>query len=123
MKQFQVQSASVQTIQEHNAFVIVLAENPDGTGARIEIQKSLVLDEQDHATGMNTYCLSDDSGACHYGGVVSWELFDACWLRLDLDGPAARALDVQNGFLLNLQIEHEQIAHVRFGMAQILSIN
>lgn len=41
------------------------------SGDTLEIQRSIELDEQDAALGMDTYCILRD-GASHYGGIVGW---------------------------------------------------
>ena len=72
---------------------IVFAENHDGSGRCLEIQRPLRPDEQDAALGHDTYCLVRDAGATHYGGVTAWSLEDGS-LTLDLDAPAAATLGV-----------------------------
>ena len=71
---------------------LVIAELPDGSGDRFEVQRSRTFDEQDRTLGMDTYCLVMDSGATHYGGVIGWQVDEANVLRLTLDDRAATAL-------------------------------
>jgi Immunity protein 10 len=52
-----------------NAQYLVLAEHADGSGRRLEVQRSLRVDAQDHSLGMDTYCLVTEDQATHYGGV------------------------------------------------------
>jgi immunity protein 10 of polymorphic toxin system len=72
---------------------LVLAEFPDGSGSRFEIQRSVTVDAQDQALGMDTYCLVMDNGATHYGGVTSWRIDEADVLHISLDANAASVLE------------------------------
>ena len=72
---------------------IVFAENQDGTGRCLEIQRPLDPDEQDVSLGHDTYCLVRDAHATHYGGVTAWRLDDGR-LTLELDALAAATLGV-----------------------------
>ena len=71
---------------------LVIAELPDGSGARFEVQRSGTFEEQDRTLGMDTYCLVMDSGVSHYGGVIGWHVDEAHLLRVTLDDRAATAL-------------------------------
>ena len=70
---------------------LVLAEHPDGTGRRLEVQRPLQVDEQDLALGHDTYCLVTEEQATHYGGVLDWHIEEST-LHLDLTGEASRAI-------------------------------
>ncbi|HTN88573.1 MAG TPA: Imm10 family immunity protein, partial [Sorangium sp.] len=85
-------------------FVVILAEYPDGSGARLEIQKPLSSDEQDRRLGLDTYCLCTEDGATHYGGVTSWALTQSS-LEILLDAKAADALGVEGGFVVDFSPE------------------
>jgi len=69
MTEFRASVVAARELEHFNAFVLVLAELPDGKGHRLEIQKALVVDDQDRKLGHDTYCLSVESGATHYGGI------------------------------------------------------
>ena len=71
---------------------LVIAELPDASGTRFEVQRSGTFDEQDRTLGMDQYCLMMDSGASHYGGVIGWHVDEANVLRVTLDDRAATAL-------------------------------
>ncbi|WP_434048947.1 MULTISPECIES: Imm10 family immunity protein [Sorangium] len=57
-----------------NAFMAILAEHPDGSGTRLEIQKPLSSDEQDRRLGLDTRCLCTEEVATRHGGVMHWTL-------------------------------------------------
>lgn len=67
------------TVEETiDAFTVGLAERPSGEGAHLILQCALTApDEQDADGGMDTYCLMDEQGAVHYGGIQRAELTDA----------------------------------------------
>jgi hypothetical protein len=100
---FTVRGASAVELPDLGAFVAVLAEHPDGSGQRLEIQCALEFDEQDRALGMDTYCLCMDSGATHYGGIIRHDLSPP-WLTIVLDARAAEALGTR-GYRLHLAVD------------------
>lgn len=90
-------TAALVTVEETiDAFTVGLAQNPNGEGAYLILQCALTPpDDQDAATGMDTYCLMDEQGAVHYGGIQRAELTDTA-LRLRFDQDAAAELGIQN---------------------------
>jgi hypothetical protein len=74
-----------------NAEVLVVAEQPDGSGQRLEISRSVVATEQDRRLGMNTYCLVNEKEATVYGGVTDWSC-DNAELRISLTAEAGEVL-------------------------------
>ena len=85
------------TVEETiDAFTVGLAQHPSGEGAYLILQCALTApDDQDAATGMDTYCLMDEQGAVHYGGVQRAELTGTT-LRLRFDQDTAEELGIQN---------------------------
>jgi len=71
--------------------LVVIAERADGSGQRLEFQRSLHPDEQDRALGLDPYCVVRDGGATHYGGVSDWRIADGS-LVLTLDREAEASL-------------------------------
>jgi len=119
MVRFTARSASSSIETGLNAAIVYFAQNADGGGTRLELQRALVFDPQDAELGMNTYCISRDSGETHYGGVVSWQI-NSRKLELRLDPSAADELGVGGGFEVDLDIPEEAIVAVRHGLEQIL---
>jgi hypothetical protein len=74
MKNFEATAIAAQEMIDINTFALVLAEHPDGSGRRVEIQKALTFDEQDRQSGQSTYCICSETGAAHYGGIANWVL-------------------------------------------------
>ena len=117
---FRAEEVSVAEIAELNTLVCVLAERRDGRGARLEIQRSIVFDVQDKARGMETYCVSTEDGASHYGGIVSWSV-DEELLTIVLDAPAAEELGF-SGFSVGLSTSNESRQLLRSGLQKITSV-
>src|SRR5579884_1708916 len=90
-------AAALVTVEETiDAFTVGLAQHPSGEGAYLILQCALTPpDDQDAATGMDTYCLMDEKGAVHYGGIQRAELTDTT-LRFRFDQDAAEELGIQN---------------------------
>jgi len=89
-------TAAMVTVEENrDAFTVGLAEDEAGAGAYLILQCALTPPtDQDTATGMNTYCLMDDQGVVHYGGVRRAEIAEAT-VRFRFDEEAADELGVQ----------------------------
>ncbi|XXT18297.1 Imm10 family immunity protein [Sorangium sp. So ce429] len=104
MRKFKAKTLTAAEYIEINTFAIILAEQHDGSGMRLEIQKSLSLDDQDRQIGLDTYCLCAEEGATYYGGVVSWTLTEDS-LEILLDAKAAEALGVEGGYVIGFAPE------------------
>jgi Immunity protein 10 len=76
------------------------AENEDGSGARLDLQRGFEFDDQDRRLGLDTYCLVTEDGAVHYGGVRDWSLHGNS-LEITLTRKAAQVLGV-DGFRIRL---------------------
>jgi hypothetical protein len=111
------------TVEETiDAFTVGLAERPSGEGAYLILQCALTApDEQDAATGMDTYCLMDEQGAVYYGGIQRAELTDTA-LRLRFDHDAAEELDVQDPEReLTLTIPADDTTRLADGLRRVLT--
>lgn len=111
------------TVEETiDAFTVGLAQHPSGQGAYLILQCALTPpDEQDAATGMDTYCLMDEQGAVHYGGIQRAELTDAA-LRFRFDQDAAGELGIQNPEReLTLTIPTDDAARLATGLRRVLT--
>lgn len=104
MLKFQALAVSAIEMADLNSFVVVLAEESDGSGMRLEIQRALEFDEQDKQLGQDTYCVCTESGATCYGGIESW-VFLGNELKIILDARAQSVLGVKGGFLIELAVE------------------
>ena len=119
MTEFLVRAAARLRDDDLGADVLVLAEHEDGSGRRLELQRSLDVTEQDRLQGMDTYALSTETGAVHYGGIRAWSL-ESDQVQLDLDDEAAAALQADGGFRLTLADPGSQAAVIDSGLSEIV---
>lgn len=117
---FKALGVSALELPDLNAFVVVLAEEPDGRGRRLELQRALEFDEQDRELGLDTYCLCTEQGATCYGGVASWGFFGN-ELRIVLEPDAATALHVNGGFEIEIHADDETRAQLKSGLQKVIS--
>ena len=122
LKTFEVRRAGLLEDRGLNFRSLILAEGEDGSGARLEISRSLAYDDQDRALGQDTYSLSDESGATHYGGVTAWTLDDSN-LHISLNPEASEALDADGGYQLRLILSPAEASTTRRGLDEVLSPN
>jgi Immunity protein 10 len=117
--EFNAAAVGAEEMTDNNCYVLVLAEQSDGTGQRLEFQMARSY-EQDKTFGMDTYCLCTETGACHYGGVTSWTLIeDQAVLIVTLNKAASKVLDVVGGF--RIKVPHRDLPIVRESLHRILA--
>jgi hypothetical protein len=116
---FTATGVAATSLSHLNSQVVVLAENPDGDGQRLEISRSLAHTEQDRDLGQDTYCLSTQTGATVYGGVRSYVLDDST-LTMRLDPRARDVLGVPGEFSIRLEADAATIESVRSALLSIL---
>jgi hypothetical protein len=119
VRKFRARAAAAVEIADINTFAVVITENEDGSGARLEVQRALSPDEQDRMNGQDTYCLCTEDGATHYGGVVSWSITRSS-LELRLDSVAAATLGVNDGFLIAL--DPTDVLLIEEGLRKVLGM-
>lgn len=111
-------AASADVLADLNTFIVCLAEDHDGAGRRLELQRALSFDEQDRQHGMDTYCVCNESGTSHYGGVQTWTLTNGV-LTLDLDAAASEVLGT-SGYEVELRVPQPEIDNVLMGLHRVL---
>ena len=116
MRRFRANAVAAVEIPEHATFTVILAEDPDGDGERLEFQKAFSFDEQDRRLGMDTYCLCTVEGTA-YGGVTSWTLTPDS-LEVRLDARTAEVLGVEGGFRVGFPPAYLQT--LREGLERVL---
>src|ERR1700683_3625488 len=119
MLAFTAKAVAATTLPHLNSQVVVLAEEPDGDGARLEISRSLTHTKQDRDLGQDTYCLSTQTGATVYGGVRSYT-FEGSTLTVRLDSQARDVLGVPGEFSIILEADKPTIESVRSALVEIL---
>jgi hypothetical protein len=120
MYEFTARALVATDLPDLNVFSVVLAENRDGGGRRLEIQRSTSFSEQDKKLGQDTYCISTDAGASHYGGISSWRLVENR-LEIQLDAQAAMVLGVSGGFAVRFEASEEERGSLREGLLKVLN--
>lgn len=116
---FTARVGAFERLEELNAIVLVLAENLDGSGSRIEFQRSIETDEKDAILGMDTYCVCLGSGEAHYGGLDAWSVAD-CQLHLRFDARAARALRLETLCRIPFDTSQLDVALVTRGLMALV---
>ncbi len=101
MHEWSAHAAAALRDDDLGAEVLILAEHEDGSGQRLEIQKSLNPTDEDRRMGQDTYSIGDERGAVHYGGIDTWSISDEA-LELHLAADAAADLRVQDGYRVRL---------------------
>ncbi|MEU5990240.1 Imm10 family immunity protein [Spirillospora sp. NPDC047418] len=104
---------------EAGTFVIGLAEHPDGTGQAL-LFMCRAAPESESRRDAETYCLSTDSGAVHYGGVRECVL-EGRTLRLRLTRAAARDLEIGPDLTIALEFEDGALDELRGGLRRVLT--
>jgi hypothetical protein len=120
MYEFTARASAATDLPDLNVFSVVLAENRDGSGRRVEIQRSSSFSEQDRRLGQDTYCVSTGAGASYYGGISSWRLAEDR-LEIHLDAKAAEVLGVTGGFAVRLEATEEERRSLREGLLRVLN--
>lgn len=119
MRRFRANAVAATELAGMNVYAVVVAENEDGSGACLEVQRALSFDEQDRSLGQDTYCLHIETGATHYGGVTSW-VVTPNRLEVLLDADAAAALDVREGFSVAIKPEH--VLMLQEGLSRVVGL-
>lgn len=116
MSAFTASAVTFQNVPELSLVAVIFAENGDGSGARLEVQRNLNPDETDKLLGLDTYSLTLGR-ANHYGGVASWAVTDNA-VTFHLDAGAAQALAVGAQYTIALTAEHKGM--VERGLARVI---
>jgi hypothetical protein len=112
-------TVSLVTVEENqDAFVVGLSQDQSGDGAYLILQSGLTPpDEQDAATGLDSYCLLDETGAVHYGGVTQASL-EGNTLTLGLSEEAAAELGSRT---LTLTVPAGDVDRLAAGLRRIFT--
>ncbi|HTJ67412.1 MAG TPA: Imm10 family immunity protein [Actinospica sp.] len=117
------ETVAVVTVEENqDAVVVGLAENESGEGAYLIFQCSPTAPSaSDIATGLDTYCLLDQDGAIHYGGLTRVVL-GADRLALTLTDAAAEEFGVDNAAnTVTLRIPPRETGRLAEGLRRIFT--
>ncbi|GLZ35406.1 hypothetical protein Lesp02_75930 [Lentzea sp. NBRC 105346] len=106
-------------VDDDDIYTVGVAELPDGGGRQLLFMTS-EDDVDDADQGMDTYCITDERGACVYGGVRRADLSGNV-LRLELTDQAARDLQVDPVVELVLELEPVRREALRAALPRVLS--
>jgi Immunity protein 10 len=119
---FTATAASIERLEDLNTFVVVLAEHIEGLGRRLEFQISIRTEDGDAEDGMDMYCMCTESGATHYGGVISWCVQSGS-LNIVLDQAASRQLGLKVDTSVKLALLPETVQAVIEGLNNIFGLS
>lgn len=105
-------------LPELATFVVVLAEDEDGGGDRLELQRAFAFDEQDRRLGHDTYCVCTEDGATSYGGVSGWSLASGR-LAIRFDDTAAAVFGARGFAIAVAAADHAELVA---GLARVLGL-
>lgn len=89
----------------------------EASGETLELQRSLVIDEQDRLNGMDDYCLVLASGPTFYGGIEAWRVGELD-VAFRLSPEAADVLGL--GQEVVLEIHRDAIADLGLWLAKVV---
>ena len=118
MVTLRVRAATATQLDELNTFAVIMAEETDGSGRRIELQRAIEFDAQDHSLGMDTYCTYLDDGACEYGGIRKCVL-NRHELLLAFSAETAATLGLDEQRVVQLEVDAKSLDEVRAGILRI----
>lgn len=96
---------------------VALAEHEDGAGQQLIIQRA--LDEDGNAAESETYAISTDQGATHYGGILNWSTRSTI-LYMTLADEAANILSMTTSLRFALP-SAEEASLIRRGLAWMMN--
>jgi immunity protein 10 of polymorphic toxin system len=117
---FIVRHVAVEELPADNSLVVALAEEPGGGGRNLLFMVASEFDEQDRALGMDTYSLSDETGATVYGGVTSCRL-EGNTLAIVLSSEAAAILGLDQATRMPLLVPPHTITRLARGLRTVLT--
>jgi len=118
MMTLRVRAATAIQLDELNTFAVIMAEETDGSGNRIELQRALEFDERDYALGQDTYCTYLDDGACEYGGIRKCVL-NHNELLLEFSAETALTLGLDEQVVVQLEVDPKSLDETRGGIVRI----
>jgi len=89
------------------------AEESDGSGPALVLQRAREFAEKDVKAGTATYCLTTDTQTTTYGGIESWQLAEG-WLKLKLSTKAAEDLGCDSDLIIQFAPIHTDAVRTAF---------
>ncbi|WP_149260376.1 Imm10 family immunity protein [Actinomadura sp. K4S16] len=119
---FTARAVGAETYEDDECFIAGVAEHEDGSGRQLTFMCSLYEPEdQDIATGMDSYCLVTPGQGTAYGGVREAVLKDRV-LRIVVDPANLEALRLNDAEIeVALDVEDAHIQRFREGLRRVLA--
>ena len=119
---FTARAAGAETYEDDECFIAGVAEHEDGSGHQLTFMCGLYEPEnQDIATGMDSYCLVSAGQGTAYGGVREAVLKDRV-LRIAVDPSNLEALGLNDSEIeVTLDVEETKIQQFREGLRRVLT--
>ncbi len=119
LQSFEARACAVQELDDLNTFLIAFADQADAPLHTLELQRSLEVDEQDIALGMDTYCVVTETGAAYYGGIISC-IVSEDEVALDFSAAATAVLG-HEGYRIRLALPSAEYTALRLGLARLFA--
>lgn len=114
---FTARAVACQFFDDLDTYELILAEESDGGGGRLEIQRPLSPTDDDLDLGQDTYCIVVHTGACHYGGIAAWKV-DSTGLNIRLTDEAAQVFGTCQ---FRVVLPRDRTAEVEAAMRRIVN--
>lgn len=115
-RHFRARAVAASVPADLDEFVVALKEHANGSGHSVAFSRALEFDEEDRRLGLDTYCVSDSTGASAYGGVQSWELKRGA-LHMILTEACSREMGVA-GYIVEYPEDREPL--LREGLTRVI---
>jgi hypothetical protein len=117
MYSFTARACAAEELTDLEAYVVAIYDDPQSPSYGLELQKPLVVDQQDRDLGLDTYCIAMIDGRTHYGGIKTVQL-QGKRLSIAIDQQAADALG-EDGVDVLLDVPDDQIDAVVAGLTTV----
>ena len=121
MMVLQARAVAAERLDDLQCVVVVFAENSNGSGERLELQRALAFDEQDRSLGMDKYCICLTGGQTAYGGIRSVHL-TANLLSLEFAHATADLLGIDDMVRIEFEAEAPVFERIQRELAFIFSV-
>ena len=115
---FTARTVTAEALEDLGTFIVCAAENTDGSGQRLELQRALAFDDEDRRLGIDTYCISTDAGATCFGGITNWAVTRDIWI-IDFDARASAVLNA-SGYRVRVELSDEKAREILKGFQRVL---
>jgi hypothetical protein len=109
----------LELLNDVDVVVLAVSEDPHGGGRFLLFQRAKSFTEQDRALGMDTFSLTDPSGATAYGAVLAYRVNDE-ELALDFAPGAAQSLALPTEVRVKLNLSASALTELQTGLSVVI---